>query len=41
MARLADEDPDFVAISYEDDSITRRELERRSNRLARVYAEKG
>ncbi|WP_432841383.1 AMP-binding protein [Dactylosporangium sp. CA-092794] len=41
MARLADEDPDFVAISHEDDSITRREFERRSNRLARVYAEQG
>ncbi|WP_275559357.1 AMP-binding protein [Streptomyces sp. 5-6(2022)] len=41
MARLAEEDPGFVAISCEDDSITRRELERRSNRLARVYAERG
>ncbi len=41
MARLADEDPDFNAIIHEDDAITRRELERRSNRLARVYADKG
>ncbi|MEV5412257.1 AMP-binding protein [Thermopolyspora sp. NPDC052614] len=41
MARLANEDPDFVAIIHDDDTITRRGLERRSNRLARVYAEKG
>ncbi|WP_236794240.1 AMP-binding protein [Amycolatopsis sp. GM8] len=41
MARLADEDPDFVAISHGDDSVTRRGLEQRSNRLARVYLEKG
>ena len=41
MARLAGEDPDFVAVSFEGDSITRGELERRSNRLARVYADKG
>jgi bile acid-coenzyme A ligase len=41
MARLADDEPDFVSISCEGDSITRRELERRSNRLARAYAEEG
>src|SRR5438067_1202701 len=41
MTRLSEENPDFVAISCEGDSITRRELERRSNRLARAYAEKG
>jgi bile acid-coenzyme A ligase len=41
MARLADEAPDFVAIVHEEDSITRRELERRSNRLARVLMAEG
>lgn len=41
MARLADEDPDFVAISHDDDTITRRELELRSNRLARAFAAEG
>ncbi|SFJ43856.1 bile acid-coenzyme A ligase [Amycolatopsis sacchari] len=41
MARLADEDPDFVSIVCEGDAITRREFERRSNRLARAYAERG
>ena len=41
MARLAAQDPGFVAITYYDDSITRLELERRSNRLARVFVEKG
>lgn len=37
MARLAEEDPDFVAVTFYDESITRRELELRSNRLARAY----
>ncbi len=41
MARLAEEDPDFVAITYYNDSITRRELELRSNRLARGYGDLG
>jgi bile acid-coenzyme A ligase len=41
LARLADDDPEFVAITCQDDAVTRRELERRSNRLARVYAERG
>lgn len=41
MARLADTDPGFVAISHDDDTITRRELELRSNRLARVFTERG
>ncbi|MFD2419748.1 AMP-binding protein [Amycolatopsis pigmentata] len=41
MARLTGEDPGFVAISCEGESITRLELERRSNRLARAYAEQG
>ncbi|MEV5411080.1 AMP-binding protein [Thermopolyspora sp. NPDC052614] len=41
MARLAEEDPDFVAITHGDDTITRGALEARSNRLARVYLDKG
>lgn len=41
MARLAHENPEFVAIVHEDDSITRVELERRSNRLARVLIAEG
>ncbi|MFB9180566.1 AMP-binding protein [Dactylosporangium sucinum] len=41
MARLAGEAPDFVAISHGDDVVTRRTLERRSNRLARVYLGEG
>ncbi|TDE45187.1 acid--CoA ligase [Nonomuraea mesophila] len=41
MARLADDDPDFVAIVHEDRTITRRELERQSNRLARVLRDRG
>jgi bile acid-coenzyme A ligase len=41
MARLADEDPEFVAIACGEAILTRRELERRSNQMARVYAERG
>lgn len=41
MARLADEDPGFVAVSCEDQSITRRGLEERSNRLARTFQDQG
>lgn len=41
MTRLAREDPDFVAITHRSESITRRELEAQSNRLARVYLDKG
>ena len=41
MARLADDAPDFVAIVHDEASITRRELERRSNRLARVFLQRG
>ncbi|URM95519.1 AMP-binding protein [Actinomadura madurae] len=41
MARLAEEDPDFVALTHGDDHLTRSGLEARSNRLARAYLEKG
>ncbi|WP_432969786.1 AMP-binding protein [Dactylosporangium sp. CA-233914] len=41
LARLAAEDPDFVALSFGDESMTRRRLEQESNRLARVYSEMG
>lgn len=41
MAWLAEEDPDRVAVIHGAEQATRRELERRSNRLARAYAERG
>ena len=41
MARLAGDNPDVVAIVHRDRSISRSELEERSNRLARVMAERG
>jgi bile acid-coenzyme A ligase len=41
MARLAEQDPEFVAISHGEDSITREALERRSNQLARAYGARG
>jgi bile acid-coenzyme A ligase len=37
MVRVAEQDPNAVAIVCEDQSITRGELERASNRMARVY----
>ncbi|MGY0499300.1 AMP-binding protein [Nocardia sp. FBN12] len=41
LRRLAEEAPDFVAVTCEDDSISRSQLERRSNRMARAYTELG
>ena len=41
MARLAAEDPEFVALTCGDETLTRRGLEQRSNRLARVYLDRG
>ena len=38
FSRLAAAKPDFVAITDEQDSLTRGEWERRANRLARAYA---
>jgi bile acid-coenzyme A ligase len=41
LAWHAERDPDRVAIVHEGDAITRGELDRRSNRLARDYARRG
>jgi len=41
MAWLAEEAPDRLAVVHGDERATRLELERRSNRLARDYAERG
>ena len=41
MAWLADEAPDRLAVIHGEEQATRLELERRSNRLARVYARHG
>jgi bile acid-coenzyme A ligase len=41
MAWLAEEAPDRLAVVHGDEGVTRAELERRSNRLARAYAERG
>lgn len=41
LARLAADDPDFVAISCEDDQITRAMLEARTASTARAYAALG
>jgi bile acid-coenzyme A ligase len=38
---LAEQDPDRPAITHEGRTVTRRELDLRSNRLARAYAELG
>jgi bile acid-coenzyme A ligase len=40
-AWLAAEAPDRLAVVHGDEAVTRAELERRSNRLARAYAERG
>ncbi|CAN5121946.1 AMP-binding protein [soil metagenome] len=40
MARLAEEDPEFVAIVHEEQTITRRDLELQSNRLARAMQDR-
>lgn len=41
LSRLAAEKPDFVAITCEQDSLTRAEWESQSNRTARAYADLG
>jgi bile acid-coenzyme A ligase len=41
MAWLAEEAPDRLAVVHGDERVTRAELERCSNRLARAYAERG
>jgi bile acid-coenzyme A ligase len=41
MGWLAEQEPDRLAVIHGDDRVTRQELERRSNRLARGYAERG
>ena len=41
VARLAAAAPDRPAITHEDRTVTRGELERRTNRLARAYARLG
>jgi bile acid-coenzyme A ligase len=41
MGWLAERDPDGVAVVFGDATVTRVELERRSNRLARAYAKLG
>lgn len=41
MEQLAEADPGFVALIAGEESVTRRELERRSNRLARVLGDRG
>jgi bile acid-coenzyme A ligase len=41
MAWLAASDPHGVAIVHQDEVVSRGELERRSNRLARAYRERG
>ena len=38
---LAEQDPDRPAITHEGRTVTRAELDRRTNRLARAYAELG
>jgi bile acid-coenzyme A ligase len=41
LARLVDQDPERPAITHEGRTVTRRQLEQRTNRLARAYAEMG
>jgi bile acid-coenzyme A ligase len=41
VARLAAAAPDWPALTHEDRTVTRDELERRTNRLARAYARLG
>jgi bile acid-coenzyme A ligase len=41
LARLAAAEPGTTAVVCEEESITRDELERRSNRMARAFAERG
>ncbi len=41
FGRLADADPDRPALTHEGGTVSRRELDQRSNRLARAYARLG
>jgi bile acid-coenzyme A ligase len=41
ITRLAEADPDRVAVVCDDEQLARGELERRSNRLARAFLERG
>ncbi len=41
LTHLAEEEPDRLALVCDDGSLTRIEFERRANRLARAYAERG
>jgi bile acid-coenzyme A ligase len=41
LRALADTDPDRPALTHDDRSVSRRELDLRTNRLARAYAELG
>ncbi|WP_280417744.1 AMP-binding protein [Nocardia carnea] len=41
LRRLAEDNPDAAALTCGDETVTRDELERRSNRLARVFLGKG
>ena len=41
VREMAERDPDRPAVTFEGETITRLELERRSNRLARAYRELG
>lgn len=41
MAYWAERAPDKLAITHDDQSITRAEFDARTNRLARAYAEMG
>lgn len=41
VARLADEAPDRPLVTHEDRTVTRREFDRRTNRLARAYERLG
>ena len=41
LTRLAEQESDAIAIVCGDDALSRAELEARSNRLARAYAERG
>jgi bile acid-coenzyme A ligase len=41
ITRLAEAEPERVAVVCEDESLTRGELERRTNRMARAFLERG
>jgi bile acid-coenzyme A ligase len=41
ITQLADADPDRVAVVCDDETLTRGELERRANRMARAFEERG